>query len=92
MHLIAAVTEGSARMGKTVRQIQGYIHSLRTRGLLLVIRRADGRGRQLANAYDLRPLLAALEEIATREVRMRGKTTHTRSRFGPCSPHNRPCR
>ena len=54
------------RMGKKIRQVQQYVHSLRARGLLLVVPRADAQGRQLTNAYDPRPLLRALADL--REV------------------------
>ncbi len=51
------------RMGKKIRQIQQYVHVLSARGLLVVVPRADGQGRQLTNSYDLHPLLRALAAI-----------------------------
>lgn len=51
------------RMGKGERQIQHYVEQLRKRGLLAVLVRRTEQGRQLSNAYDLRPLLARLTAL-----------------------------
>ena len=53
----------AARMGKKIRQVQHYARALSDRGLLVIVPRADTHGRQLSNAYDLRPLLRALAAI-----------------------------
>jgi len=54
----------AARMGKTVRTIQGYLRSLEGKGLLHIQTRLSSHGRQSTNAYDLRPFFAAVEELA----------------------------
>jgi len=51
----------AARMGKTVRTIQGYLRSLEAKGLLHIQTRLSTNGRQSTNAYDLRPFFAAVE-------------------------------
>ncbi len=54
----------AARMGKTVRCIQGYSRSLVGKGLLRVHAQYSAHGRQSTNAYDLRPFFAAIEGLA----------------------------
>jgi len=54
----------AARMGKTVRTIQGYLRSLEGKGLLHIHTRLSNNGRQSTNAYDLRPFFAAVEGLA----------------------------
>ncbi len=54
----------AARMGKTVRTIQGYLRSLEGKGLLHIHTKFSTNGRQCTNAYDLRPFFAAVEGIA----------------------------
>jgi len=54
----------AARMGKTVRTIQGYLRSLEGKGLLHIHIRLSTNGRQSTNAYDLRPFFAAVEGLA----------------------------
>jgi len=54
----------AARMGKSVRTIQGYLRSLERKGLLHIQTRLSTNGRQSTNAYDLRPFFAAVEGLA----------------------------
>jgi len=54
----------AARMGKTVRTIQGYLRSLEGKGLLHIQTRLSNNGQQSTNAYDLRPFFAAVEGLA----------------------------
>ncbi len=54
----------AARMGKTVRTIQGYLRSLEAKGLLHIHTRLSTNGQQSTNAYDLRPFFAAVEGLA----------------------------
>ncbi len=54
----------AARMGKTVRTIQGYLRSLEGKGLLHIHIRLSNNGQQSTNAYDLRPFFAAVEGLA----------------------------
>jgi len=54
----------AARMGKSVRTIQGYLRSLEAKGLLHIHTRLSTNGRQSTNAYDLRPFFAAVEGLA----------------------------
>jgi len=54
----------AARMGKTVRTIQGYLRSLEGKGLLHIQTQFSSHGRQHTNAYDLRPFFAAVEGLA----------------------------
>jgi len=54
----------AARMGKTVRTIQGYLRSLEGKGLLHIHTRLSTNGRQSTNAYNLRPFFAAVEGLA----------------------------
>jgi len=54
----------AARMGKTVRTIQGYLRSLEGKELLHIQTRLSTNGRQSTNAYDLRPFFAAVEGLA----------------------------
>ena len=54
----------AARMGKSVRTIQGYLRSLEGKGLLHIHTRLSTNGRQSTNSYDLRPFFAAVEGLA----------------------------
>lgn len=54
----------AARMGVTVRSIQGYTRSLVGKGLLHINTRLSDNGRQDTNAYDLSPFFAAVEGLA----------------------------
>jgi len=54
----------AARMGKTVRTIQGYLRALEAKGLLHIQTRLSTNGRQSTNSYDLRPFFAAVEGLA----------------------------
>ncbi len=54
----------AARMGKTIRTIQGYLRSLEGKGLLHIQTRLSTNGRQSTNAYDLHPFFAAVEGLA----------------------------
>jgi len=54
----------AARMGKTVRTIQGYLRSLEAKGLLHIETRLSDHGQQRTNSYDLRPFFAAVEGLA----------------------------
>jgi len=54
----------AARMGKTVRTIQGYLRSLDAKGLLHIEIRLSDHGQQRTNSYDLRPFFAAVEGLA----------------------------
>jgi len=57
----------AARMGKTVRTIQGYLRALEAKGVLHIQTRLSTNGRQSTNAYDLRPFFAAVEGLARRD-------------------------
>jgi len=54
----------AARMGKTIRTIQGYLRSLEAKGLLHIETRLSNHGQQRTNSYDLRPFFAAVEGLA----------------------------
>ncbi len=54
----------AARMGKSVRTIQGYLRSLEGKGLLHIHTRLSTNGQQSTNSYDLRPFFAAVEGLA----------------------------
>jgi len=54
----------AARMGKTIRTIQGYLRSLEGKGLLHIETQFSKHGRQSTNSYDLRPFFAAVEGLA----------------------------
>jgi len=54
----------AARMGKTVRTIQGYLRSLEAKGLLHIETRLSPNGQHQTNSYDLRPFFAAVEGLA----------------------------
>jgi len=88
----------AARMGKTVRTIQGYLRSLEGKGLLHIQTRLSTNGRQSTNAYDLRPFFAAVEGFARLDGLLRAddaapSTPATRDndacKNGPCDHHNR---
>ncbi len=53
----------AARMGKTVRTIQGYLRSLDAKGFLHIETRLSNHGQQRTNSYDLRPFFAAVEGL-----------------------------
>jgi len=89
----------AARMGKTVRTIQGYLRSLEGKGLLHIQTRLSTNGRQSTNAYDLRPFFAAVEGLArldgllpAADAAPTTPATETRDNdscnFGPCDPNN----
>ncbi len=54
----------AARMGKTVRTIQGYLRSLEAKRFLHIETRLSNHGQQRTNSYDLRPFFAAVEGLA----------------------------
>jgi len=54
----------AARMGKTIRTIQGYLRSLEGKGLLHIQTQFSNNGRQSTNTYDLRPFFTAVEGLA----------------------------
>lgn len=54
----------AARMGKSVRTIQGYLRSLEAKGLLHIEMRHSPHGQQQTNAYDLWPFFQAIEGLA----------------------------
>jgi len=54
----------AARMGKTVRTIQGYLRSLEAKGLLHIETRLSPNGQHQTNSYDLRPFFRAIEGLA----------------------------
>ena len=58
-----AVSTLATQLGKTERQVQQILASLRRRGLVAVHPRYDRERGQLSNAYDLGPLLRALETL-----------------------------
>ncbi len=60
----------AARMGKTVRCIQGYSRSLVAKGLLHIHTQFSAQGQQQSNAYDLRPFFAAIEGLARLDGRL----------------------
>jgi len=60
----------AARMGKTVRCIQGYLRALEAKGLLRIQAQYSAHGRQQSNAYDLRPFFAAIEGLARLDGRL----------------------
>jgi len=88
----------AARMGKTVRTIQGYLRSLEVKGLLHIQTRLSTNGRQSTNAYDLRPFFVAVEGLARLDGLLPADdvapaTPATRDtnacNVGPCDHHNR---
>jgi len=89
----------AARMGKTVRTIQGYLRSLEGKGLLHIQTRFSTNGRQSTNAYDLRPFFAAIEGLARLDGLLPADdtalslATETRDNdacnVGPCDHNNR---
>jgi len=90
----------AARMGKSVRTIQGYLRSLEGKGLLHIQTRLSTHGRQSTNAYDLRPFFAAVEGLArldgllpAADAAPATPATETRDTEactdGPCDQHNR---
>ncbi len=87
----------AARMGKTVRTIQGYLRSLERKGLLHIQTRLSHNGRQSTNAYDLRPFFAAVEGLARLDGLLPDDdaapatptTPNTDAcKFGPCDHYN----
>ncbi len=90
----------AARMGKTVRTIQGYLRSLEGKRLLHIQTRLSNNGRQSTNAYDLRPFFAAVEGLARLDGLLPADdaapptpATETRDNDscndGPCDDNNR---
>jgi len=78
----------AARMGKSVRTIQGYLRSLEGKGLLHIQTRLSHNGRQSTNAYDLRPFFAAVEGLA----RLDGLLPATDAASAtPATPDNHAC-
>ncbi len=87
----------AARMGKSVRCIQGYLRSLEGKGLLHIQTQFSTNGRQSTNAYDLRPFFAAVEGLARLDGRLPADdaapaTPATPDNdsciFGPCDHNN----
>ncbi len=78
----------AARMGKTVRTIQGYLRSLEGKGLLHIYTRLSTNGRQCTNAYDLRPFFAAVEGLA----RLDGLLPDDVTPLTPAAPDNDSCK
>jgi len=76
----------AARMGKSMRTIQGYLRSLEGKGLLHIQTRLSNRGQQHTNAYDLRPFFAAVEGLA----RLDGLLPATTDATMPATPGSRP--
>jgi len=70
----------AARMGKTVRTIQGYLRSLEGKGLLHIQTQFSDQGRQHTNAYDLRPFFAAVEGLARLDGLLDDDAAHTTTR------------
>jgi len=88
----------AARMGKTVRTIQGYLRSLEGKGLLHIHTQLSNNGRQSTNAYDLRPFFAAVEGLARLDGLLPAADAapptpmppdNDACNFGPCDHHNR---
>jgi len=82
----------AARMGKTVRTIQGYLRSLEGKGLLHIQTRLSTNGRQSTNAYDLRPFFAAVEGLARLDGLLPADAAapdNDACNVGPCDHHNR---
>jgi len=82
----------AARMGKTVRTIQGYLRSLEGKGLLHIQTRLSTHGQQHTNAYDLRPFFAAVEGRARLDGLLDADTTDTAAAEGatPATPGSSP--
>jgi len=78
----------AARMGKTVRTIQGYLRSLEGKGLLHIQTRLSNHGRQSTNAYDLRPFFAAVEGLARLDGLL---STGDAAPATPATPDNDAC-
>ncbi len=78
----------AARMGKTVRTIQGYLRSLEGKGLLHIHTQFSDHGRQSTNAYDLRPFFAAVEGLARLDGLL---PTDDAARATPATPDNDAC-
>ena len=78
----------AARMGKSVRTIQGYLRSLEGKGLLHIQTRLFNNGRQSTNAYDLRPFFAAVEGLARLDGLLPAADAAPAT---PVTPDNDPC-
>jgi len=87
----------AARMGKTVRTIQGYLRSLEGKGLLHIHTRLSTNGRQFTNAYDLLPFFAAVEGLARLDGLLPADdaapatpeiSDNDSCNFGPCAHNN----
>lgn len=86
-----AVATLAARMGKTVRQIQRLLQRLRAAELITIVARRDPLGGQISNAYDLTPLVRAVERLIASEAppgRRSGtsQTTRGSERLGQGTP------
>jgi len=86
----------AARMGKSVRTIQGYLRSLEGKGLLHIQTRLSTNGRQSTNAYDLRPFFVAVEGLARLDGLLDDAAPLTPAtpdndacNYGPCDQNNR---
>jgi len=82
----------AARMGKTVRTIQGYLRSLEGKGLLHIQTRLSSHGRQSTNSYDLRPFFAAVEGLARLDGLLPAADAAPDTdacTYGPCDDNNR---
>jgi len=78
----------AARMGKTVRTIQGYLRSLEGKGLLHIESRHSPHGMQHTNAYDLRPFFRAVEGLAQRDGLLPDRATDDDTT--PATPRSSP--
>jgi len=79
----------AARMGKTVRTIQGYLRSLEGKGFLHIETRLSKNGQRRTNAYDLRPFFAAVVGLARLDGLLpdRATTDDTTPAAPRSSPH-----
>ncbi len=78
----------AARMGKSVRTIQGYLRSLEGKGLLHIQTRLSTNGRQSTNAYDLRPFFTAVEGLARLDGLLPAADANPAT---PATPNNDAC-
>jgi len=79
----------AARMGKTVRTIQGYLRSLEGKGLLHIQTQFSTNGQQHTNAYDLRPFFTAVEGLARLDGLLPATTDDT-TQAAPAVPGSSP--
>ena len=81
----------AARMGKSVRTIQGYLRSLEAKGLLHIQTQHSPHGQQHTNAYDLRLFFAAVESLARLDGLLPDRaTTDATTQSAPPAPGSRP--